>query len=307
MCRCRPRASVESIRSVLPIVNEFVVAFGPRAGRAAALLEGLGSSKLRVIRTPWNQSAGAVRQSRARVYDLQKALALRHCAGDWAFFLEAAEAVHEADHPSVLEAMEYYLHDLEVEALTFDYLHFYGNRNTLAWSPAWRRREARIFRNTSPGWVPRGSSFVVLDSALRGRHPRAAHSNATIYRYDWIRPDGENRPAAARMEPGLSPRPAIAGLDQVDARILRPFAGSHPAVMRAALPPANGLFRPDPNYRLTGRERHHRLVTLLEGTFDLDLTRKSFKPIRRAPPIRPPHAPIQLPREFQAAPVVAEA
>src|SRR2546422_7083535 len=42
------------------------------------------------------------------------------------------EVVHENDLPAIRSAMERYLNDQRVEALAFDYLHFYGNANTYA-------------------------------------------------------------------------------------------------------------------------------------------------------------------------------
>ena len=83
--------------------------------------------------------------------------------------------------------MERYLDDPRVEALAFDYLHFYGNANTYAWSPRWYRTEARILRNTIPAWGPEGMFFVVLETHKRGRYPRAAHTGATIYHYGWLK------------------------------------------------------------------------------------------------------------------------
>ncbi len=277
---------VESIRSVLPIVDEFVIALGPCTDHTEAMLEGIGSPKLRIIRTTWNESIGTDRKVKGFVYGQQKSIALFNCTGDWAFYLEGDEVVHERDLPAIRTAMERHLHDREVEALTFDYLHFYGNRNTLAWSPAWYRREARILRNTIPAWGPKGLFFSVLDSSMRGRYPKAAHSNASIYHYGWARSEGSIQLTKDRIEKYWSPRTVKVRMDQIDARILHPFVGEHPAVMRDALPPASGLFQADPNHRLTGRERRHRLMMALEETFNLDLTRKHFRLIRPTPPVR---------------------
>ena len=83
--------------------------------------------------------------------------------------------MHEDELPKIRAAMERYLDDPRVEALAFDYLHFYGNANTYAWSPRWYRTEARILRNTIPAWGPEGLFFVVLETHKRGRYPRAAH------------------------------------------------------------------------------------------------------------------------------------
>jgi len=89
--------------------------------------------------------------------------------------------LHENDLTKIRAAMEKYLNDERVEALAFDYLHFYGNANTYAWSPGWYRSEVRIIRNTIPVWSSEALFFNVVDGHKQSRHPRAAHSGATIY------------------------------------------------------------------------------------------------------------------------------
>jgi hypothetical protein len=93
------------------------------------------------------------------VFGQQKSIALFNCTGDWAFYLEADEVLHENDLPKIRAAMEKHLGDERVEALAFDYLHFYGNKNTIAWSPGWYRSEVRIIRNTIPAWSSEGAVF----------------------------------------------------------------------------------------------------------------------------------------------------
>src|SRR5438445_7922121 len=182
---------VASIRSILPIVNEFVVALGPSDDDTEMLLRGIGDPKIRIIPTQWNERIQPDYSVKGFVYGQQKSIALFNCTGDWAFYLEADEVVHEADLPKIRAAMERHLDDPRVEALAFDYLHFYGNANTYAWSPRWYRSEARILRNTIPAWAPKGLFFNVLVDHKHARYPRAAHSGATIYHYGWVRTNDE--------------------------------------------------------------------------------------------------------------------
>ena len=135
------------------------------------------------------------------VYGQQKSIALFNCTGDWAFYLEADEVVHENDLPKIRAAMEKHLDDERVEALAFDYLHFYGNKNTIAWSPGWYRSEVRIIRNTIPAWSSEALFFNVVASHKKSRYPRAAHTGATIYHYGWVRSEAQmNLKAAARPQ-----------------------------------------------------------------------------------------------------------
>ncbi len=126
---------VASIRSILPIVDEFVIALGPCDDDTEKMLREIGDPKIRIIPTQWNERIQPDYSVKGFVYGQQKSIALFNCTGDWAFYLEADEVVHEDDLPKIRAAMEKYLNDERVEALAFDYLHFYGNKNTIAWSP----------------------------------------------------------------------------------------------------------------------------------------------------------------------------
>ncbi len=127
---------IESIRSVLPIVDEFVIAVGHSDDDTLALLREMNEPKIRLIETTWNETM----QVKGYVYGQQKMIAQFACSGDWIFYLEADEVVHENDLPIIQASMQQHLHDDAVEALIFDYLHFYGNANTYLWSPGWYRR-----------------------------------------------------------------------------------------------------------------------------------------------------------------------
>ena len=154
-------------------------------------LRAIGDPKIRIIPTQWNERMRSDYSLKGFVYGQQKSIALFNCTGDWAFYLEGDEVVHEKELPKIRAAMEKHLDDPRVEALAFDYLHFYGNGNTYLWSPGWYRSEVRILRNTIPAWAPKGLFFIVLADQKGGRYPRAAHTGATIYHYGWVRSEAE--------------------------------------------------------------------------------------------------------------------
>jgi hypothetical protein len=269
---------VASIRSILPIVDEFVIALGPCDDDTEKMLRAIGDPKIRIIPTQWNERIQPDYSVKGFVYGQQKSIALFNCTGDWAFYLEADEVVHENDLPKIRAAMERYLDDARVEALAFDYLHFYGNANTYAWSPGWYRSEVRIIRNTIPAWGPEGLFFIVLEKHKKGRYPRAAHTGATIYHYGWVRSreqmdlkisathkfwDGQQIPAT--------------DYSQIDPATLKLFTGTHPKVVQDWLPKAGGIFRADPNHKLTSREKKHRLMLKLERIFGVRFSKKHYR------------------------------
>jgi glycosyltransferase involved in cell wall biosynthesis len=270
---------VESIRSILPIVDEFIVALGPSEDRTEEMLRGIGDPKIRILATQWNEGMrnnyGTVG---GFVYGQQKSIGLFNCTGDWAFYLEGDEVLHEDDLPKIRGAMEKYLDDEAVEALVFDYLHFYGNTNTYAWSPRWYRKAPRILRNTIPAWAPKGLFFTVLKDQKTARWPRAAHAGATIYHYGWVRSEAQMNLKNAEVFNRW--RKHQATYAQVDPASLRLFTGRHPKVMHDWISPEPGLFQADPNHPLSFREKRHRLMLKLERWFGVEFNKKHYRLVR---------------------------
>jgi hypothetical protein len=272
---------VESIRSILPLVDEFVIALGPSNDGTEEKLRAIGDAKVHIIPTQWNERMRSDYSIGGFVYGQQKSIALFNCTGDWAFYLEGDEVVHENDLPKIRAAMEKYLNDESVEALVFDYIHFYGNAGTYAWSPRWYRTAPRILRNTIPAWAPKGLFFTVLDTGKKTRYPRAAHSGATIYHYGWVRTEEQLHLKKAEVSKlGRTQPSAPKSYSNVDPSTLRLFTGTHPKAVQAWLPPANGLFQADPNYHLTSREKKHRLMLKLERWFGVQFNKKHYRLVR---------------------------
>jgi hypothetical protein len=66
----------------------------------------------------------------------------------------------------------------------------------------------------------------------------------------------------------------------VDPLTLREFTGTHPKIVQAWLPPADGVFRADPNHQLTRRERKHRFMLRIEQWFGVTFNKKHYRIIR---------------------------
>jgi glycosyltransferase involved in cell wall biosynthesis len=272
---------VESIRSILPIVDEFVVALGPCVDDTEKILRAIGDPKIRILLTQWNERIQPDYSVKGFVYGQQKSIALFNCTGDWAFYLEADEVVHEDDLPKIRAAMEKHLDDGRVEALAFDYLHFYGNANTLVWSPGWYRSEVRVIRNTIPAWSSEALFFNVLDGHKKSRYPRAAHAGATIYHYGWLRSEAQMNLKSAAVHKYWDAKPAAAvDYSKIDPAALKLFTGTHPKIVQDWLPQADGLFQADPNHQLTSREKKHRFMLRLEQRLGVRFNKKHYRLVR---------------------------
>ena len=272
---------VASIRSVLPLVDEFVIALGPCDDDTEKMLRDLGEPKIRIVPTQWNERIRSDYSVKGFVFGQQKSIALFNCTGDWAFYLEADEVLHENDLPKIRAAMEKHLDNERVEALAFDYLHFYGNKNTIAWSPGWYRSEVRIIRNTIPAWSSESLFFNVVVGHKKSRHPRAAHTGATIFHYGWVRSEAQMNLKSASVLKFWNNR-ALETVDysKIDAGVLKLFTGKHPRVIQDWLPKAEGIFQADPNHQLTAREKKHRRMMKLENLLGVQFSKKHYRLVR---------------------------
>ena len=136
---------VESIQSILTIVDEFVINVGESEDDTLLMIQSIHSSKIRIIKSKWNDTM----QERGFVYGQQKMIAQYNCTGDWAFYVEGDEVYHENDLEQIRESMIIHLDDPNVEALAFDFYHFYGNANSYLDSPGWYRSEPGL-RDSRP-------------------------------------------------------------------------------------------------------------------------------------------------------------
>ena len=85
---------VESIRSALPLVDEFVIALGPCDDDTEAMIRAIGDPKIRIIPTAWNENLDGTWKVKGFIYGQQKTIALFNCTGDWALYLEGDELLH---------------------------------------------------------------------------------------------------------------------------------------------------------------------------------------------------------------------
>jgi len=263
-----------SIRSLLPLVDEFVVVVGKSNDDTLARIHAIGSPKIRVIETIWNERMA----DRGFVYAQQKMIAQFACTGDWAFYLEGDEVVHEAELANIRASVDKHHRNPAVEALVFDYFHFYGTPDFVANSPAWYRRECRLIRNTIRSYAPDGQYWLVTTNHKKGRNPQAALANAHIYHYGWVRSNEAMQKKLDQVSKFWSHGAPTVRYSQFDGQVLQPFTGTHPELVKPWLESsAEKSFTIDPNYQLTKREKRHRWLMKLEKAFGLDFSRKHFK------------------------------
>jgi len=267
---------LQSIQSILPIVDEFVINVGESEDETLKMINSIEDKKIRIIESKWNDGM----TDRGYVYGQQKMIAQYNCTGDWAFYIEGDEVYHEKDLEQIRECMEMHLNDSNVEALVFDFKHFYGNANSVLNSPGWYRSEARIIKNSIRSYAPDGLFWLILSSNKKGRYPRAKSTGLTCYHYGWVRSELQMNLKSSKVQKYWGGEPAIIDYSQMDQSIIEEFRGSHPEVIKDWLPKDDGLYITDLTYKLTQKQKKHQLMIRIEKIFGVDLSKKHFKLVR---------------------------
>ena len=210
---------IQSIQSVLSIVDEFVINVGESDDDTLLLIQSISSSKIRIIQSKWNQSM----HDRGYVYGQQKMIAQFNCTGDWAFYIEGDEIYHEDDLNQIKSAMQENFENSRVEALAFDFYHFYGNVNTYLNSPGWYRSEARIIKTSIRSYAPDGLFWLVLDSNKKGRYPRAKNIGVSCFHYGWVRSEDQMNLKSQQVQKYWGKSYKNTSYSQIDVNILKKF------------------------------------------------------------------------------------
>jgi glycosyltransferase involved in cell wall biosynthesis len=227
---------VESIRSALPLCDEFVVAAGDSSDGTTDVLRSVDDPKLRLIETVWDQRQFVRGASNA----VQTNIALDACDGDWCLYLQADEVLHEDDLAPLAARLRAYRDDPRVDGLVFEYLHFYADYDHVAVGHSWYRREVRVVRG---GRGIRSWKSAQGFRRADGSKLRVVPAGARIFHYGWVRPPRRmTRKARALAEVHLGAEGAKGYVPDLDrgydfGRLhgRERFTGTHPAVMRARI------------------------------------------------------------------------
>ncbi len=185
----------ESIESILPIVDEFVVALGDsdEDDTTEEIIKSINSSKIKIIHTVWDIEKYPNGTENAR----QTNIAKDACTGDWLLHLQADEVIHEKYLETIKNACEKYLDDENVEGFLFQYKHFYGDYNHFIDFHGWYPKEIRLVRNKPNIYSFRSAQSFKRIPNFDGKDFRQKHGtfplnvielDAYIYHYGWVRP-----------------------------------------------------------------------------------------------------------------------
>lgn len=135
----------ESIRSVLPIVDEFIVNVGKSDDGTLQMVQNIGSDKIRIIESEWD----TLKYDRGgQIFAHQTNMMLKECKGDWCIYLQADEVLHENAHLEIKTACQKYLNDASIDGFLLRYVHIYGDyKHYIPARHIAYPKEVRIVRN----------------------------------------------------------------------------------------------------------------------------------------------------------------
>lgn len=253
---------LESIASVLPIVDEFVVVVGEGDDGTLEAVRGIKDEKVRIVESRWNPNMN----TGGFILSQQTNIALFNCTGQWAICLQADEMLHEADHPRLLEHMRRHVDDDTVEGIACRRLTFYQDAHTvIAAYPLYRDRVVRIVKPHRFA-LARGDSSgfgVYPKYKNRGRPIRVIDPGATIYHYGPWKDEAveEKHRAIGRLWSETARDKAETDpYTQVPRRFVEPYEGAHPAVMADRIRERGRQIDLDsPRWRIALRPEEHRI------------------------------------------------
>ena len=114
---------IQSIQSILPIVDEMIVVIGDSSDGSREAVVALNSNKIRIIDSVWDMS----KRENGVLFAEQSNIGLDNISGDWAIHIQADEVIHENDIQALKEYILKYNQNEKVEALLFPFYHFWGD------------------------------------------------------------------------------------------------------------------------------------------------------------------------------------
>ncbi len=256
---------VESIKSILPLCDEFIVNVGlpDEDGTLKLIQKNIKNNKLKIIKTEWDPQL----KVKQRIFAQQTNIALQHCKGDWCFYIQGDEVVHAHDHEKIFQSMKKNLNDERVEGLVFDFLHFFGGYKTYIKSYHWYRKEIRIIRNHLGITSFKDAQGFRVD----GKKLWAKETGARIFHYGWVRPP-EIMLQKKKVQDILHHKTVdeekykvyFEFVDQIDPFMITEYTGTHPQVMEKRIKEWKYVFdKKKSKHKLSLRDIRYRISDVL--------------------------------------------
>lgn len=239
---------VESIRSILPVVDEMIVSLGDSEDETNAVIQSIGSDKIKIVHSVWDNN---LREGgKVLAVETNKAMDAVASDADWLFYIQADEVVHEQYHNTIVAAMEQYKDDKKVDGLLFKYHHFYGSYQFIGDGRSWYSKEIRVIKNNKNIRSYRDAQGFRWNN---DRKLNVKLIDAYIYHYGWVRNPilmqkkytdfgrlWNSDETYEKWEKETKEKPVEFDYSNIDSVVK--FEGTHPAVMQELIKKENWHF-----------------------------------------------------------------
>lgn len=263
---------IQAIRSVLPIVDEFVVVLGDSTDGSRRAILNMHSAKVRIVDTVWDVNL----REGGKLFAQQSNVGLDEVSGDWVIHVQADEVIHENDLACLKEAIYHYHDNPLVEGLLLPFYHFRGDYSHIQTGRTRHRFEIRAFRRNplirsyrdSQGFR-KYSSCEAYAKGEKGKKLNVVKVDVPVYHYSHVRPPemmlSKARYFACFYHDDATVESQFEGkheFDYSETDRLEDFKGSHPSVMQEVIQQKDWQFCYDPSKaRVKWR---HRLLNGIE-------------------------------------------
>jgi len=186
------------MRCILPICEEFVVVDAESEDETRDLILSLDDTRIKIYPGTWARARE--RGHEGYILSDNTNIALSHCNKSipWAFYIQADEGFHEAYHPQVKAHLEQAHADQQIQAIGFQYRHFWRYYSKVADEGLFYAKESRLIRNNGNvlSWGD-GQSFRAFGAHVMkdGQH-FLRQTNMFMHHYGWAR-SPQNMPRKA--------------------------------------------------------------------------------------------------------------
>jgi hypothetical protein len=111
---------IESINSLLPIVDEYIVLVCESTDNTRELISNIKNDKIKIYDSDWDT------KMKSDVFSLKTNEALKYITGDYGFYLQGDELIHEKDYDLILKTLKNNINNTAIKGFVFDYIHFLG-------------------------------------------------------------------------------------------------------------------------------------------------------------------------------------
>lgn len=238
---------VESINSILPLCDEFVVAVGNSDDDTLELIKSINSPKIKIIETIWDDNLRV--GGKVLADETNKAFDAISKDFDWCFYIQSDEIVHEKYHAEIKKQLELEANNSSIDGLLFKYKHFYGSYDYVGISRKWYRHEIRIIKNNKKIRSYRDAQgFRINNQKLKVKA-----IDAYIYHYGWVKHPEQQQAKQQSfnkmwhddnwMKQNIKD---VEEFDYTAIDLLEKFNESHPSVMKNRIEKMNWNFSFDP-------------------------------------------------------------